>query len=154
MEPHSAAIDDFTDVNKANETICPISSSISQEKREKEENETKGKVAEITRITPPYNVDEDNDIFTVSIDVPGFQKDDLQITLDEDSTLSVFGKRVHNKNQIVEFKRKFSLDPSKLKLSDMTDVNADLSLGVLTIKVPKKEKEPARIIPIVDTTKH
>ena len=154
MEPHSAAIDDFTDVNKTNETICPISSSISQEKREKEENETKGKVAEITRITPPYNVDEDNDFFTVSIDVPGFQKDDLQITLDEDSTLSVFGKRVHNKNQIVEFKRKFSLDPSKLKLSDMTDVNADLSLGVLTIKVPKKEKEPARIIPIVDTTKH
>ena len=155
MEPHSEAIDEFADVNKTSETICPISSSISQENRENEEQETKEKSPEKTRITPPYNLDEENEFFTVSIDVPGFRKDDLQITLDEGSTLSVFGKRVDSKNQIVEFKLKFSLDPSKLKLSDnMSDMSADLSLGVLTIKVPKKEKEAARIIPIVDTTKH
>ncbi len=105
----------------------------------------------------PYGVDvrEDQDHLYVEAELPGFKKDEVEITL-ENQTLSIMAERRSEKNdekkgdlllherRYSRFHRSFTL-PSTV--SDQK-VNAKLADGVLTITLDKREETKPRKIQV------
>jgi len=108
-----------------------------------------------TRLAP-YAVDvrEDADHFYVEAELPGFKKDDVNITL-ENQMLTISAERSEQKDEkgpkgemllherrYNQFLRSFTLPPTV----DEQTVNAKLDNGVLTITLNKREEtKPRRI---------
>ena len=103
----------------------------------------------------PYAVDvrEDADHFYVEAELPGFRKDDVNITL-ENQQLTISAERKEENQQkqkgdlllherrYSRFLRSFTLPPTV----DEQSVNAKLTDGVLTITLNKREEtKPRRI---------
>lgn len=106
----------------------------------------------------PYAVDvrEDADHFYVEAELPGFKKDDVDITL-ENQTLTISAERREERQQKGEkgdlllherrynrFLRSFTLPPTV----DEQSVNAKLQDGVLTIVLNKREESKPRKIQV------
>jgi len=106
----------------------------------------------------PYAVDvrEDADHFYVEAELPGFRKDDVDITL-ENQTLTISAERKEERDQggkkgdlllherrYSRFLRSFTLPPT---VDDQT-VNAKLQDGVLTITLNKREETKPRKIQV------
>lgn len=107
----------------------------------------------------PYGVDirEDADHLYVEAEMPGFHKDEIDITL-ENSVLTISGQRTgHNgkdtpaggdvllrERRYTRFNRSFSLPPTV----DEQSVNAKLADGVLTITLNKREETKPRKITV------
>ena len=107
----------------------------------------------------PYGVDirEDQDHFYVEAELPGFKKDDIDITL-ENQTLTISAERSDEKNQgdgnkgdlllherrYSRFLRSFTLPPTV----DEQTVNAKLTDGVLTVTLNKREETKPRKIQV------
>ena len=104
----------------------------------------------------PYGVDirEDQDHFYVEAELPGFKKEDVSITL-ENQTLTISAERqdesqsepskgelLLNERRYRRFLRSFTLSPTV----DEQSVNAKLSDGVLTITLNKREESKPRKI--------
>src|SRR5215218_601876 len=105
----------------------------------------------------PYGVDirEDSDHFYVEAELPGFRKEDVDITL-ENQTLTIAAERrdeakqgngkkgelLLHERRYSRFLRSFTLPPTV----DEQSVNAKLNDGVLTITLNKREEtKPRRI---------
>jgi len=104
----------------------------------------------------PYAVDvrEDADHFYVEAELPGFRKDDVDITL-ENQMLTIAAERktetkengpkgelLHHERRYNRFLRSFTLPPTV----DEQTVNAKLDNGVLTVTLNKREEtKPRRI---------
>jgi HSP20 family protein len=110
----------------------------------------------------PYGVDvrEDADHIYVEAELPGFRKDDVDITL-ENQTLTISAERKEqtdggkeNKGELLlnerrysrysRFLRSFTLSPTV----DEQSVNAKLADGVLTITLNKREESKPRKISV------
>jgi HSP20 family protein len=107
----------------------------------------------------PYGVDirEDQDHFYVEAELPGFKKEDVDITL-ENQTLTISGQRTEETRQdsgkkgdlllherrYNRFLRSFTLPPTV----DEQSVNAKLADGVLTITLNKREESKPRKISV------
>ena len=107
----------------------------------------------------PYGVDirEDGDHFYVEAELPGFKKDEIDITL-ENQTLTISAQRQVENRQGEEkkgelllherrysrFLRSFTLPPTV----DEGSVNAKLQEGVLTITLNKREETKPRKIKV------
>jgi HSP20 family protein len=107
----------------------------------------------------PYGVDirEDQDHFYVEAELPGFKKDDIDITL-ENQTLTISAERRQENKQgdaqkgelllherrYSRFLRSFTLPPTV----DEQTVNAKLADGVLTITLNKREETKPRKISV------
>ena len=107
----------------------------------------------------PYGVDirEDQDHFYVEAELPGFKKDDIDVTL-ENQTLTISGERreevkkgdekkgelLLNERRYNRFLRSFTLPPTV----DEQSVNAKLADGVLTITLNKREESKPRKISV------
>jgi HSP20 family protein len=107
----------------------------------------------------PYGVDirEDQDHFYVEAELPGFKKDDVDITL-ENQTLTISAQRdeqsksgEEKKGELLlherryrRFLRSFTLPPTV----DEQTVNAKLNDGVLTISLNKREESKPRKISV------
>ena len=109
----------------------------------------------------PYGVDirEDQDHFYVEAELPGFKKDDIDITL-ENQTLTIAAERREENNQgngggnkgdlllnerrYTRFLRSFTLPPTV----DEQTVNAKLADGVLTVTLNKREESKPRKISV------
>jgi HSP20 family protein len=107
----------------------------------------------------PYGVDirEDQDHFYVEAELPGFKKDDIDITL-ENQTLTISAERREEKKEgnadkgelllherrYSRFLRSFTLPPTV----DEQTVNAKLADGVLTITLNKREETKPRKITV------
>ena len=106
----------------------------------------------------PYCVDvrEDGDHIYVEAELPGFKKDEVDITL-ENQTLTIAAERREEKNEggkkgehllrerrYTRFLRSFTLPPTV----DEPSVNAKLSDGVLTITLNKREETKPRKISV------
>ena len=103
----------------------------------------------------PYGVDvrEDADHIYVEAELPGFTKEDVDITL-ENQTLTITAERKENSRQQPKggyllrerrynrFQRSFTLPPTV----DEQSVNAKLDGGVLTITLNKREETKPRKI--------
>ena len=111
--------------------------------------------AEVTRkekpeyFNPAVDISENENEVTLKFDMPGVDKNDVEITADK-NTLTVIGnvKREHmgevvyQETRIGDYRRQFTLpediDPDK--------ISAEMNAGVLTVKVKKPEKaKPKRI---------
>jgi HSP20 family protein len=109
-----------------------------------------------TRLAP-YGVDvrEDADHLYVEAELPGFKKDEVDITL-ENQTLTISGERretpaaenkgewLLNERRYTRFLRSFTLPPTVSEQS----VNAKLENGVLTITLNKREETKPRKITV------
>ena len=109
----------------------------------------------------PYGVDirEDQDHFYVEAELPGFKKDDIDITL-ENQTLTISAERREENKQgnggagkgelllherrYSRFLRSFTLPPTV----DEQTVNAKLADGVLTVTLNKREETKPRKITV------
>ena len=107
----------------------------------------------------PYAVDvrEDGDHIYVEAELPGFKKDEVDITL-ENQTLTIAAERRHEAKQgnekkgelllherrYTRFLRSFTLPPTV----DEQTVNAKLTDGVLTITLNKREETKPRKITV------
>jgi HSP20 family protein len=105
----------------------------------------------------PYGVDvrEDGDHLYVEAELPGFKKDDVDITL-ENQTLTIAAERreekqdekkgelLLNERRYTRFLRSFTLPPTV----DEQTVNAKLSDGILTITLNKREETKPRKITV------
>ena len=107
----------------------------------------------------PYGVDirEDGDHFYVEAELPGFKKEEIDITL-ENQTLTISAERRHEPKQgdqgkgelllherrYTRFLRSFTLPPTVNEQS----VNAKLADGVLTVTLNKREETKPRKITV------
>ena len=107
----------------------------------------------------PYAVDvrEDGDHIYVEAELPGFKKDEVDITL-ENQTLTIAAERRHeakngdakkgdlllHERRYTRFLRSFTLPPTV----DEQTVNAKLTDGVLTITLNKREETKPRKIKV------
>ena len=106
----------------------------------------------------PYGVDvrEDGDHLYVEAELPGFKKDEVDITL-ENQTLTIAAERKLEKNEgekggdyllrerrYSRFLRSFTLPPTV----DEKTVNAKLADGVLTVTLNKREETKPRKIQV------
>ncbi|KTD40353.1 Hsp20/alpha crystallin family protein [Legionella parisiensis] len=93
----------------------------------------------------PVDIKEEKERFLVFADIPGVNKEDIQISL-EQSILTLRGERhvekTENKNGYTrmerpqgQFYRRFSLPQT----ADDTKISAKYKQGVLEISIPKKE---------------
>jgi len=106
---------------------------------------------------PAVNIKENDSDFLIELSVPGFQKDDFNIELDNDVlTISSDLKKVNENKEgkftrkefsHTSFKRAFTLP----KTVDGGKINAQYESGILKLVVPKKEEalpKPKRLIEI------
>jgi HSP20 family protein len=103
------------------------------------------------------DIREDQDHFYVEAELPGFKKDDIDITL-ENQTLTISAERsAENKEdgqktgelllherRYTRFVRSFTLPPTV----DEQTVNAKLADGVLTVTLNKREETKPRKITV------
>ena len=107
----------------------------------------------------PYGVDirEDADHFYVEAELPGFKKDEVDITL-ENQTLTIAAERrsetkqgegkkgelLLHERRYSRFLRSFTLPPTV----DEGSVNAKLADGVLTVTINKREETKPRKVKV------
>jgi HSP20 family protein len=104
----------------------------------------------INYVSPVVDIYETKDAYVLQADMPGVQKDGLEVLL-EDNTLTLVGHRtpgpmsgdvLMRESKESDFRRVFELDPA----IDAARIKARMDQGVLTLDLPKAERvKPRRI---------
>lgn len=103
-------------------------------------------------ITPVASVNETPDGYTLELEMPGVSKDGLEISV-ESNQLSITGRKsqtvpegtlVHRESRPQNYRRLFEIDPS----IDSAKISARISLGVVTLNLPKAEEVKPRKIAV------
>lgn len=108
----------------------------------------------LSRWTPATNLVETADAYEVSMNLAGFDRDDIEVTVDQ-GVLTITGERAeehegeernyHLKERSVgRFSRSFSLPTSV----DAENVSATYENGVLRVDLPKQEEARTRKIEV------
>jgi HSP20 family protein len=106
--------------------------------------------------SPPVDFVEDRKKYTLFMDVPGVNKEDLHVNL-KDGILYVHGKRVHEKEVRDEAATRYSLERHcgnfmrhfHLHSNIQPDkMRADYKNGILKVTVPKNQKYSTKSIPV------
>ena len=108
------------------------------------------RAAAFRRPTYRYRIDEDDDKYTLSLELPGVKASDVNVSLENDGrVLRINGMR-QEKNGDMAYESKFSKDFVLNKDVHVEGIEAKLSDGVMTVVAPKKPKvEPKSIsIPV------
>ena len=103
---------------------------------------------------PRIDLVETPDAFELALDVPGVEKDDVQINL-HDGVLSISGERVarhiEENDTVVHFERQTGRFYRSFTLSNKIDegkIEAQQKNGVLLVRLPKLEESKPRKISI------
>jgi HSP20 family protein len=104
---------------------------------------------------PPLDMFERNDRFVVSVELPGIEPGDVEVSV-EDSTLTIKGHRefVHEDTSDESFQRierrygAFSRTVTLPSAADVERVEASFDKGVLTVEIPKREESKPRKITV------
>jgi HSP20 family protein len=103
-------------------------------------------------ISPDVNIFETEDGYVLEAEMPGVNKEGLEITL-EGTEVAIVGRRhaepVHGQllfreSNTADFRRVFELDPA----IDSSRITARMEQGVLTLTLPKSEKVKPRKISV------
>lgn len=109
-------------------------------------------VRRVEYVTPRANLRRDSEGYTLELEMPGVNKDGVEITL-EDGKLTLLGRRaeaevagklVYRERSQAEYRRVFDLDPS----IDAGKVTAGIEQGVLRVRLPKAEQAKPRKIAV------
>jgi len=113
-----------------------------------------GNVRREEYIAPEVNIFETKDGYVLEADMPGVNKQGLEITL-QDNEITIVGHRAsdeipgqpifHERRQL-DYRRVFQLDP----VIDSGKISAKMNQGVLTLTLPKSEKVRPRKIHVDD----
>jgi len=96
-------------------------------------------------LAPDVDIYETERGYTLQADMPGVAKGNLDITL-ENNTLTIVGHRaeqvpdvtvLYRESRPASFRRMFELDPAV----DPGKIRAQMNQGVLTLELPKAERE-------------
>ncbi|HEX6581725.1 MAG TPA: Hsp20/alpha crystallin family protein [Actinomycetota bacterium] len=103
---------------------------------------------------PALDVRESQDRFDVTVDLPGLDPDDVNVTF-EDGMLSITGKREFSAEDRGEtwhrIERSFGTFARSMRLPQTADterIEATFDKGVLTVSVPKTEQAKPRTIEV------
>jgi len=120
------------------------------EKRPAQENALPQQAAPQRFISPRVNITETKDGYLLEAEMPGVNKDGLELSL-EGNELTLVGRRapvpshlalVYRESQPADFRRAFVLDPTV----DTGKIDAKIDNGVLRLHLPKAEQvKPRRI---------
>jgi len=103
-------------------------------------------------ITPAATVRESADGYTLQVEMPGVNKENLEMWV-ENNELTILGRRampsiegmlIHLESRSENFRRTFELDPS----IDAGKIGATMEQGVLTLTLPKAEQVKPRKIAV------
>ncbi|MCW5554398.1 MAG: Hsp20/alpha crystallin family protein [Verrucomicrobiae bacterium] len=102
-------------------------------------------------LAPEVNIFETKDGYVLEAEMPGVNKDGLEITL-EGTEITITGRRTFNcgsgepllrERRVADFRRAFELDPA----IDTSKISARMNQGVLTLNLPKSERiKPRKIV--------
>jgi len=105
-------------------------------------------------VSPEVNIFESTEGYVLEAEMPGVNKDGLEITL-EGTEITIVGRRNHEavpgqpllrERKHADFRRVFELDPA----IDTGKINAKMNQGVLTLSLPKSEQVKPRRITVSD----
>jgi HSP20 family protein len=105
-------------------------------------------------VAPEVNIFETKEGYTLQAEMPGVNKEGLEITL-EGNEITLIGRRnlepakgeaLFRERQTVDFRRVFELDPA----IDTAKISATMEQGVLTLTLPKSERVKPRKITVGD----
>src|SRR3954453_17420576 len=105
-------------------------------------------------VTPEVNIFETKDGYVLEAEMPGVNKEGLEVTL-EGNELTILGRRnrpelnispLYRESSTADYRRVFELDPA----IDTGKVNAQMNQGVLTLHLPKSEKVKPRKVTVSD----
>jgi len=108
----------------------------------------------VSYLTPLANILETADGYVLEAEMPGVNKDGLQITV-ENGELVILGRRtayespgtqLYGESRPVDYRRAFEIDPS----IDSARITAKMDHGVLTLTLPKAEAVKPRKIVVSD----
>jgi len=117
---------------------------------QKEPPATTNRAAEF--IAPEVNIFETKDGYVLQAEMPGVNKDGLEITL-EGTEMTILGHRnvaalsgapLFRESHEADFRRVFELDPA----IDGAKISAKMDQGVLTLTLPKSEEVKPRKIAV------
>ena len=101
-------------------------------------------------VSPEVNIFETKEGYLLEAEMPGVNKDGLEITL-EGNELTITGHRadetitgspIYRESRQADYRRVFELDP----VVDTTKITAKIDQGLLTLTLPKQEQvKPRRI---------
>jgi HSP20 family protein len=103
-------------------------------------------------VAPPASVIEAGDGYTLEVEMPGVNKDGLDISV-ENNELTIVGRRllpvvegtlIHHESRPENFRRAFELDPS----IDANKISARVEQGLVTLTLPKAEHVKPRKITV------
>ena len=103
-------------------------------------------------ITPTASVTEIGDGYTLEIEMPGVQKEGLEISV-ENNELAIIGRRllpavegtlIRRESRPENFRRVFEIDPS----IDANKISAKIDQGLVTLTLPKAEHVKPRKITV------
>ena len=109
-----------------------------------------GHAAEL--VAPVATVSEHEDGYTLSVEMPGVSKENLEMWV-ENNELTIVGRRslptiqgtvIHRESRAENFRRTFELDPS----IDAGKISAKVEQGVVTLTLPKAERVKPRKIAV------
>jgi HSP20 family protein len=103
-------------------------------------------------VTPDVNIYETKDGYTLEAEMPGVNKDGLEITLDgheititgHRATEAETGEALFRERHNVDYRRVFELDPA----IDTAGISAKMNQGVLFLTLPKSEQVKPRKITV------
>ena len=103
-------------------------------------------------VAPEVNIYETKDGYVLEAEMPGVNKEGLEITL-EGNEITIVGHQVaepvngetlFRESRQVDYRRVFELDPA----IDTSKVSAKMEQGVLTLSLPKSERVKPRKIAV------
>ena len=103
-------------------------------------------------VAPEVNIFETNDGYVLEAEMPGVNKDGLEITL-EGNEITITGRRaadaaggeaLFRERRTADYRRVFELDPA----IDTAKVSAKMDQGILTLTLPKSERVKPRKITV------
>lgn len=120
--------------------------------RENRSNASNGERGAEQFIAPAATVLENEDGYTLEVEMPGVSKENLEMWI-ENNELTILGRRsmpsvegtlLHRESRQENFRRAFELDPS----IDAEKISAKIEQGVLTLTLPKAEQVKPRKITV------
>jgi len=103
-------------------------------------------------VSPEVNIFETRDGYVLEAEMPGVNKNGLEITL-QDNELTILGHRdasplagspLFRESHQSDFRRVFELDPA----IDTSKISARMEQGILTLALPKSERVKPRKIQV------
>lgn len=120
-----------------------------------QEPRTESKPVRTEYVTPPVNICETNTEYVLEAEMPGVNRDGLEVTL-EGNEITIHGRRapeattgdvlLRERCPDAEFHRVFEIDPGL----DTARVSARVEHGLLTLVLPKTGQQQPRRIAVGD----